>query len=123
MVASAGMKAIICAVRSGVHIHSPGSGHWETCQCGAVAARWEDPEAGTVIVAASPADRDRVRGLGLNNHLLVPALTSPSALPEDFRRWHETATDAPGFLFERHPVRLLGGAVRYRHDLRYALGV
>jgi hypothetical protein len=68
--------------------------------CGASASRWEDPEKGTVIVAADPGLRGWVRILGLNNHLLMHAIASPDITPENFRRWHQTATDAPGFLFD-----------------------
>lgn len=94
------MKLIICAVVGSVHLSTPGIKRWESCMCGAAAARWEDPEAGTVTVAADPAVRGWIRVLGLNNRLLMHAIASQDIAPEDFRRWHETATDAPGFLFD-----------------------
>lgn len=93
------MKAVICAVTGGVHIHTPGVGKWEICQCGGTGAKWEDPEAGKLIVAAGA--RSQVFGLGLNNQLLLPAITAHGQAWEDYRAWHDHATDAPGYVFDK----------------------
>lgn len=94
------MKAVICSAAGGVHIHTPGTLRWQICQCGSTGARWEDPQAGTLVVA-SRAGRDHVRGLGLNNQLLLPAITLPGQMWEDYRQWHDHATDAPGYVFDK----------------------
>lgn len=94
------MKAVICSYAGGVHIHTPGVDRWEICQCGNAGARWEDPQAGRLIVACRH-DRDAVRGLGLNNQLLLPALTTRGQAWETFREWHGKATDAPGYVFDK----------------------
>ena len=94
------MKAVICSAIGGVHIHTPGEGKWEVCQCGCTGARWEDPQAGKLVIA-SRAGRDHVRVLGLNNQLLLPAITLPGQMWEDYRQWHDHATDAPGYVFDR----------------------
>ena len=93
------MKAVICTRSGGVHIHTPGVGSWQVCQCGNTGAKWEDPQAGRLIVAAR-WDRAYVRGLGLNNQLLLPALAAAGQSWEDFRHWHSHATDAPGYVFD-----------------------
>lgn len=94
------MKAIIC-VTGGVHIISPDPSPvvWVVCQCGSSAVRWEDPKAGKLVVAAR--DRSAVHGLGLNNDLLIRALAAPGQMWEDYRNWHDIATDAPGYVFDK----------------------
>jgi hypothetical protein len=94
------VKAIICAVTGNLHIHTPGNGQWQVCQCGNTGAKWDDPQAGTLIVACR-GDRDMVRVLGLNNQLLITALTVSGQLWEDYRAWHDHATDAPGYVFDK----------------------
>lgn len=94
------MKAVICAITGGVHIHTPGVGKWEICQCGATGAKWEDPEAGKLLVACR-GSRLKVCVLGLNNQLLGPALSLPGQAWEDYRAWHDLATDAPGYVFDK----------------------
>jgi hypothetical protein len=59
------MKAIICFRGGSVHIHTFGE-DWTACACGNVKAKWLDPNAGTVAVAAR--NPFYVRLLGLNNH-------------------------------------------------------
>lgn len=93
------MKAVICTTIGSAHIHTPGTGKWEVCQCGATGAKWDDPEAGKLAVAAR--NRGRVAGLGLSNALLGPALTLPGQAWEDYRHWHDAATDAPGYVFDK----------------------
>ena len=36
------MKAVLCSTIGGVHIHTPGTGKWEVCQCGATGACGQD---------------------------------------------------------------------------------
>lgn len=91
------MKAIICTARGDLHIFTF-TREWTQCQCGSTRARWEDPAAGTVVVDAG--DREAVRLLGLSNRLLLPAVTAPGQSWQDFRRWHDDATDAPGYIFD-----------------------
>lgn len=93
------MKAVICLASGSVHVHTPGVLRWELCQCGCTGAKWDDPEAGTLAVA-SPL-RDKVLGLGLSNALLHPAVTRPGQMWEDYRNWHDAATDAPGYVFDK----------------------
>jgi len=93
------VKAVICAIREGVHIHTPGVGKWEICQCGQTGAKWEDPQAGRLIVACR-SDRGAVRVLGLNNQYLLPAVTTAGHW-EEHRQLHDAATDAPGYVFDK----------------------
>ncbi len=98
---AAPVKAVICTSSGDLHIHTPGTVRWEICQCGHTGARWEDPNAGKLIVAVR-SDRDKVRGLGLNNQLLLPAaVTSRGQVWETYREWHDKATDAPGYVFDK----------------------
>lgn len=94
------MKAVICTITGGLHIHTPGAGKWEICRCGQTGARWEDPKAGTLIVACR-SDRGKVFGLGLSNQLLLRAVTARGQAWEDYRAWHDLATDAPGYVFDK----------------------
>jgi hypothetical protein len=94
------VKAVICAISGGVHIHTPGTGTWEICRCGQTGARWENPGAGRLIVACR-SDRDMVSVLGLNNQLLLPAVTHRIDGWADYRHWHDHATDAPGYVFDK----------------------
>jgi hypothetical protein len=99
------VKAVVCWAGGpdgvgNVHIHSPGSERWEVCQCGMTAARWEEPQSGRLIVAAY--DESKVRVLGLNNHLLLSTLmTRGRPAWETVRHWHDEATDAPGYVFDK----------------------
>lgn len=98
------MKAVICTIAGGLHIHTPGVGRWAICQCGNTGARWEDPEAGKLVVACRvPRGRmiGQVLGLGLNNQLLLRAVTGQGQAWEDYRAWHDLATDAPGYVFDK----------------------
>jgi len=100
------VKAVICTASGGVHIHTPGVGKWETCQCGNAGAKWEDPEAGKLIVAAGA--RSQVSVLGLHNQLLRTVLALPVSpsmplgqLWEEYRHLHDAVTDAPGYVFDK----------------------
>lgn len=94
------MKAIICAKIGTTHLFTPGHGEWNACECGSTKAKWEDPEAGKIVVAVR-GDRTPVRGLGLSNQLLLPALLSQGQAWEDYRHWHDVATEAPGYVFDK----------------------
>lgn len=92
------MKAIICTRTGSPEIFSF-THEWTSCPCGNSRVRWEDPGAGTVVAAAY--DPQYVRLLGLSNALLVPALTARGQMWEDFRSWHDQATDAPSYVFDK----------------------
>lgn len=94
------MKAIICGKVGNVHLFTPGRDEWNACECGNTKARWEDPDAGKIVVAVR-GDRSPVRGLGLNNQLLLPALMTRGQAWEDYRAWHDKATTAPGYVFDK----------------------
>jgi hypothetical protein len=94
------VKAIICA-RGEVEIFSF-THEWTKCPCGFVAARWTDGQRGIMQAAVKyPSDKEKVRLLGLNNQLLVRALTTPGQMWEDYRAWHDLATDAPHHIFDK----------------------
>ncbi len=122
------MKAIICFWSGTVHIDSF-TEQWTACQCGNVRARWLDPHAGTVAVAAR--DRESVRLLGLNNHLLMPALQASRWRDEghprgqswdEFRELHDRATDAPNHVFDKSRAGCWAVIVRIgaTSDVRWA---
>lgn len=101
------MKAIICGIAGGIQLYTPGvEGQlgsplgWHKCPCGLSAAKWLDPEKGTIAVAAR-RDRGLVRGLGLNNQLLMPAFAARERSWETFRAWHDAATTTPGYVFDK----------------------
>lgn len=78
---------------------------WRSCRCGNTSARWADPDRGTAVFSETRTDGTPVRkaacyGLGLNNHLLGPALRGELAMHQDFRAAHARATDAPGYVFD-----------------------
>ena len=53
------MKAIICGEQGNIHIHTF-STEWSACACGNCKAKWLDPNAGTVAVAARNKDTVRL---------------------------------------------------------------
>ena len=121
------MKAIICA-RGSVEIFSFTS-EWTLCRCERVAAKWLDPRAGTVVVATKfLGDREYVKLLGLNNQLLVRAVGARGQSWEDYRDWHDLATDAAGYIFDKSRascwavVAMIGTTndVRWATDEEYA---
>jgi hypothetical protein len=89
------MKAIVCGVGS-IHVRSFGT-EWTDCGCGNARAKWLDPFAGTVVVAAR--NRERVRLLGLNNAYLIPAFEKGLSW-ESYRLIHERSVKAPGYIFD-----------------------
>lgn len=95
------MKVIICYAIGDISIYSPGQNKWNVCECGNSAARWDDPEAGHLAVAAKDPARPYVRGLGLSNALLLPLLATRGLTWEDLRNWHDIATSAPDYVFDK----------------------
>lgn len=97
------MKVIVCAGTGtgGLHLTSFGT-EWTYCQCGNTRAKWLDPQAGTMVADQRyPVTRHDVRLLGLNNQLLLRAVTARGQAWEDYRGWHDLATDAPGYIFDK----------------------
>lgn len=92
------MKALICTFTGKSEIFSFEK-EWTKCGCGNSAARWVDPLAGTVVVAAR--NREKVHLLGLNNRYLVQALTHNTPTWEYLRELHDQATEAPDHVFDK----------------------
>lgn len=78
---------------------SPDRGEWVTCRCGNLSGHWVDGERG--IAEFKARDRPKAFVLGLNNHLLMPALRGQLGMFQDFREAHERATDAPNHVFDK----------------------
>jgi hypothetical protein len=89
------MKLLFC-IRCG-DIRAFDAGEWTLCKCGRMAAKWRDANAGTVHVIAD--DKSNVRFIGMNNSFLYNAIKG--GLHEDHRNYHEKATQAPGYLFDK----------------------
>ena len=100
------MKALLCAACMDIRALDP-DGAWTACRCGNSEARWLDADAGTVRVRAK--DKGLVRILGLNNSFLLRAIKGADHLDlveaggqwEWWRKLHELATDAKGYIFDR----------------------
>jgi hypothetical protein len=94
------MKALLCGLCFDIRALDPNS-QWVVCRCGNMAARWEDPLSGKVLVRAK--NKDRARMLGLNNRFLEPgALVEAHEADCSFwKNLHSAATNAPGFLFDQ----------------------
>lgn len=95
------MKAILCQADEDLKIYVPGKYGWRVCECGFSAARWVDPGNTGDIIVATRQHHAMIRGLGLHNALLIPALTTPGQAWEDFRQWHDNATNSPGYIFDK----------------------
>ena len=95
-------KAIVCFDSGEIHINTFGT-DWTDCACGNTRAKWIDPYAGTVVVAAR--DKSHVRLLGLNNQYLLPAikgtLLGKDLLWPDYRTLHDQATTVPTHVFDK----------------------
>lgn len=100
------MKALICGVCVDIRALEP-EGKWTICRCGNMQARWVDPNKGTVRVVAQ--DRSRAFILGMNNHFLLTAvrglsqeyMVAAGGQGEAWRKLHEEATEAPGYIFDK----------------------
>jgi len=96
-------KALVCAKCFDIRGLDPNGG-FVTCFCGSSSARWEDAAAGKVRCRGSWS-----RILGLNNNYFVPAIAGPSHLDtveaggqwEWWRKLHDRAVDAKGYIFDR----------------------
>lgn len=77
-------------------------GSWRECECGTVAARWTDSHRGLAeFWTEAESERRYAFVLGLNNHLLQPALEGRLGMHADFRAAHDLATDAPSHVFDK----------------------
>ena len=92
------MKILMCARCFGFHSFST---EWRFCECRNMAAKWIDPNAGTVHVLGRNKNRTFI--IGMNNRFLSGAILSDPALRNDeaARELHNIATDAKGFLFDK----------------------
>lgn len=98
------MKALACGLCGDIRAirARQADDTWTICECGNAAARWIDPWRGTVEFDGRKAtERSRCFILGLNNHLLEPALRGELGMFQDFREYHELATNAPGSVFDK----------------------
>ena len=91
------MKALLCYAVGGLHLTSFGE-EWRRCECRQTAVRWEDPDRGTVVVAAMQPEYVRI--MGLSNAYLLPALGPEAGGFEAMRLRHTRATEAPGYVFD-----------------------
>lgn len=94
------MKAVLCAIGETLDVYSPGTDTWRLCPCGKSAAKWEDASAGKLVVATRDHNRFLVKGLGLVNTVLQNYFKH-GGMYEDFRQWHDEATNLEGYTFHR----------------------
>lgn len=101
------MKILYCAKCNGMRsfgVDETGDGPhpWTYCDCKQMAARWENPDLGTVQVLAMVPARTFI--IGMNNRFLRGAvMLSAGAHADDNRNWralHDEAAKAPGFVFD-----------------------
>jgi len=92
------MKLLFCAKCFDIRAFDPTGQTWTSCRCGNMQAKWVDPHAGTVVVRAR--QREYARIIGLNNAMLYDAAEAPNKSSEQWRKAHEHATNAPGYLFD-----------------------
>ena len=73
---------------------------WTYCDCKQMAARWSDPERGTVEVVAQVPERAFL--IGMNNRFLTGAVLKmmAGASGELWRGLHDEVTKSPGFVFD-----------------------
>lgn len=108
--AVAAVKALACGSCGDIQALQE---EWRACVCGKTEARWVDARKGTAeFKDPGPHDRRYCFLLGLNNHLLVPALRGELAMFQDFRAAHERATHAPGYIFDREKADCWAVVVR-----------
>lgn len=93
------MKALLCGRCGDIQALQV---EWRSCKCGQTRARWIDPKCGTAEFTV-PEDGvvNQSFVLGLNNHLLVPAMEGRLGMFQDFRDAHERATYAPEHVFDK----------------------
>lgn len=91
------MKALVCGDCHDIRALDP-SCEWVECRCGAVRARWIDPVIGTAeFTGRYPC----AFLLGLNNQMFGPATRGATTVFEEARAFHDQATDAPGYIFDK----------------------
>jgi hypothetical protein len=93
------MKVLLCGVCGDIRAFQT----WFTpCECRNMAARWLDPNRGTVEVIAK--NRDKARIIGMNNQMIRASLDMPdTAMDYGASKWkqlHAEATQAPGYIFD-----------------------
>lgn len=71
---------------------------WTFCDCKQMAARWLDPNKGTVQVLAQVISRTFI--IGMNNRFLMDSVAESAMMDTQWREAHKAATDAPGYLFD-----------------------
>lgn len=92
------MKALFCTLCFDIRGLDP-DGAWTPCRCGNMAARWIDANKGTVSVKAT--NRERARILGMNNQMLTAAVNAGSHDDECWKKKHDEATNAKGYIFDK----------------------
>lgn len=90
------MKALVCGRCGDIQALMD---EWRSCKCGNVEAHWTDGRLG--LAEFRCRDYGTAFLLGLNNRVLGPALNGELGGNEEWRRAHEAATDAPGYIFDR----------------------
>ncbi len=103
------MKALLCGNCGDIQALQT---EWRHCKCRAISAHWVDPQRGTAEFSADETDKRYGFLLGLNNHLLVPAMRGELAMFQDFRAAHELATDAPNHIFDKSRANCWAVVVR-----------
>ncbi len=100
-------KALVCGKCKDIR-GLDDQGGWVICRCGNSEARWEDPYAGKVRVRAH-GDRSQVLVIGLHNKYFLGAIEGPTHVDmvkaggqwEWWRKLHDLATDAKGYIFDK----------------------
>jgi hypothetical protein len=100
------MKILLCGKCFAMHsfnVADPDSTDhpWTYCDCKQMAARWLNPDAGTVQVLAMVPDHAFI--IGMNNRFLTGAVMTimkHSADDSNWRGLHEEVTKAPGYVFD-----------------------
>lgn len=72
-----------------------------SCRCGNVTAWWTDPARG--IAKFRARNQQSAFGMGFHNGFLLQGMEGLRglAMPEDWRRLHDEATNAPGYMFDK----------------------
>jgi len=99
------MKILFCGKCYGMRsfeMDDTGDGHhpWTYCDCKQMAARWENPDLGTVQVLSMVPERAFI--IGMNNNFLRDAVHRSPMSNEDWQKSHAMATLAPDHVFDAH---------------------
>lgn len=101
------MKAVLCTQCADVvapYTAPCWSRSWRWCQCGAVATRWRDGDAG-VIEVGSAFGPQHIRVIGFNNLFLGAACMPPERTHEQWRALHGWAAGEVGTGYLFHTTR------------------